>query len=122
MKLIKLVTLSTVIIFEYLITNVQENAYINILTQNGGIVNFGGTVFVEVTVGNSGPIDVIQAGKIRVQVSVPGSITSIPGTGHILPPGWTILSNSGTSIQICNSTDAIPVYDERTILINVQGD
>ena len=99
----------------------QANGYLNILTQNAGIVNAGSTVFIEVTVGNSGPVDDIPAGKLRIQVSVPGNICTIAATGHVLPNGWTILSNSGTSIQICNSSDLLSLFDERTILISVQG-
>ncbi len=122
MKLIKLIILLLVGSFTVSTATGQANAYINILSQNGGVVTIGGNVFIEVTVGNSGPIDDIPAGKIIAQVSVPGAIVSIPTTGHVLPSGWTIISNSGTSIQVCNSGDIIPVFDERTILINLRGD
>jgi hypothetical protein len=38
-----------------------------------------------------------------------------------LPTGWTILSNNGSQIRICNSADAIPVSTSRIIVLKAQG-
>ncbi len=122
MKLIKLFAVFITSLVMISDAAAQADPYINILSGNGGQVNLGGNTFIEVTVGNAGPVDDIPAGKIIAQISVPGALVSIPTTGHILPSGWTIVSNSGTSIQICNSGDLIPLFEERTILINVRGD
>ncbi|CAN5871877.1 hypothetical protein BH11BAC4_BH11BAC4_04600 [soil metagenome] len=121
MKLIKLIAL--LFIGSLIVTNVaaQANAYVNILTQNSGLVNLGATVFIEVTVGNTGPVSPIGANKVRAQLSVPAAIAGIPLTGHILPAGWTITVNTGSAITVCNGSDIIAAGTARTILINVQG-
>lgn len=100
----------------------QANASINILTQNSGLVSLGGTVFLEVTLNNTGPTSSIGLYKVKTQISVPSAIASIPTTGHQLPPGWTITSNIGTAINLSNGTDIIPVNESRTILIAMHGD
>lgn len=99
----------------------QANASINVLTQNSGLVNLGGTVFLQVTLNNTGPTSSIGVYKVKTQISVPSAIASIPATGHQLPTGWTITSNSGSAINLSNGTDVIAVNDSRTILIAMQG-
>ncbi len=101
----------------------QANASINVLTQNSGNVNIGGTVNIQVTVGNTGPTSSIGIYKIRTQVSVPSAIAGIlPNAQQTgLPAGWTITSNNGSTINLSNGTDIIPVGVQRTILIAVQG-
>ncbi len=105
------------------LTNPLANASLNILTQNSGQVIQGGTVDIEVTVGNTGPTGAIGAYKVRAQISVPIAIANIlPNAQQTgLPSGWTITVNNGGAITICNGTDVIPVGASRTILIKVQG-
>ncbi len=121
MKIFKLILLFIVGSFTALNAASQANAYVNILTQNSGLVNLGGTVFIEVTIGNTGPVSSIGVNKVRAQISVPSAIASIPATGHVLPPGWTITVNTGSAITVCNGSDVIAVGTARTILISVQG-
>ena len=120
MKLFKLALLvfATAFIFKQAIS---QNALINVLTQNTGVVHIGGTVFFEVTVNNTDPTNFIGVYKIKVQVSVPSIIVSIASTGHILPTGWTITSNDGFVINLSNGKDMIAANDARTILIAVKG-
>jgi large repetitive protein len=121
MKIFKLLLLLISTAFAVSNASAQANAYINILTQNSGQVNLGGTAFIEVTVGNTGPVSSIGVNKVRAQVSVPSAIVSIPTTGHVLPAGWTVTVNTGSAITVCNGSDVIAVGTARTILINVQG-
>ena len=82
----------------------QANASINLLTLNSGQVNQGGVVDVQVTVGNTGPVSSIGVNKVRAQISIPIAIASaLPNAGQTgLPAGWTILSNTGGVITVCN--------------------
>ena len=108
-------------LFSINIAAAQSNASINILTQNSGQVAMGGTVFLQVDVGNTGPTSSIGVYKIKTQISVPTGIASVAATGHQLPAGWTITSQSAGVINLSNGTDIIPVNAVRTILINIQG-
>ncbi len=99
----------------------SQNVSINILTQNSGLVNVNGTVFLEVTICNTSSSVSVPSYKLRPQISVPASIVSIPTTGHTLPPNWTITFNSGFVIRLSNGTDQVPPGECRTILIAMQG-
>jgi len=121
MKLTKLILLFLSGVFFATNASAQANASLNILTQNTGLVNIGGTVFVQVSVGNTGPSSNINPYKVKTQISVPNTIVRIPVTGHQLPAGWTIINNNGSTINLSNGTDAIPVNDVRTLLIAVEG-
>jgi hypothetical protein len=121
MKLFKITMLLLVGAFACFSAAGQANASINILTQNSGQVYPGATVFVQVDIGNTGPGSVIGANKVRARISVPSAIVSIPTSGHVLPAGWTITTNTGDVITICNGSDIIGVNEVRTLLIAVQG-
>ena len=100
----------------------QANPFINVLPSNSGIVPVGGTIDIIVTIGNSGPISTIPQAKLRPIIQVPTSVTFLPNAQQTgLPAGWTILSNSGTQLRVCNSTDPIPVSTSRTIILKAQG-
>ncbi len=99
----------------------SQNALINILTRKSGIVHTGETLFLEVTINNTDPVSHIGVYKIKAQISVPGAIANIPDTGHVLPTGWTILSNNGSTINLSNGKDMIASNDARTLLIAVRG-
>lgn len=121
MKLTKLILLFLSGVFFAANAAAQANASLNILTQNTGLVNVGGTVFLQVSVGNTGPSSNINPYKVKTQISVPNTIVRIPATGHQLPAGWTIINNNGSTINLSNGTDVITVNDVRTILIAVEG-
>src|SRR5262245_15777412 len=101
----------------------QATASVNILTQNSGQVPDGNTVYIQVTVGSTGPTTNIGVNKVRAAISIPAAIAApvISASQDGLPPGWTILSNSGGVITICNGSDVIPVGEARQIYIKVQG-
>ncbi len=123
MKLLKLLMLSLVGAFWLSSATGQANANINVLTLNSGQVAQGGVVDVQVTVGNTGPASQIGVNKVRAQISIPIAIaTALPNAQQTgLPPGWTILSNTGGVIQVCNGSDIIPVGQQRQVFIKVQG-
>ena len=98
-----------------------QNVLLNILTQNSGIVNKNGTVFLEVSVCNTSATTAVPEYKLRPQLSFPAELVSLPDTGHILPPGWTITSNTGAVIRLSNGDDQIPPTGCRTILILMKG-
>lgn len=100
----------------------QANPFINVLPDNSGIVYNGGTLDILVTIGNTGPTSAIPQAKLRPIIQVPTSVTFLPNAQQTgLPAGWTILSNTGAQLRLCNSTDAIPVNTSRIIILKVQG-
>lgn len=100
----------------------QANPYINVLPDNSGIVAVGCPLDIIVTVGNTGPNSTIAQGRIRPNITVPASVSFLPTAQQTgLPAGWTIVTNTGSQLRVCNSTDAIPVNGVRTIILKVQG-
>ena len=100
----------------------QANPFINVLPSNSGIVAVGATIDIVVTIGNTGPISTIPQAKLRPIIQVPTSVTFLPNAQQTgLPTGWTILSNSGSQLRLCNSSDPIPVNTSRIIILKVQG-
>jgi hypothetical protein len=103
-------------------TAFSQNVQLNVLTKNMGIVNINEIVFLEVTVCNTDSRHTaVPAFKLRPQLSFPSELVSIPDTGHILPAGWAIISNSGGVIRLSNGTDQVPASECRTILIAMKG-
>ena len=99
----------------------SQNVLMNILTQQSGVVKKGQTVLVEISICNTDAIDSVLAFKLKPQISFPSSISTISKTGHTLPPGWTIISNDGSTIKLSNGQDIIPAHACRTILISMEG-
>ena len=100
----------------------QANPFINVLPSNSGIVIIGGTIDIVVTIGNTGPVSTVAQAKLRPIIQIPTSVTFLSNalqTG--LPAGWSILTNTGSQLRLCNSTDAIPVNTSRTIILKAQG-
>ena len=121
MKLFKIMMLFLAAAFSISSAVGQANASLNLLTLNSGQVVIGQTVFVQVDVGNTGPTSSIGIYKIKAQISIPTTIASVAATGHVLPSGWTITSQSAGVINLSNGTDIIPVNAVRSILIAVVG-
>jgi hypothetical protein len=121
MKFYKYIFLSLVITLKFI--NAQsQNVSMNVLTQNGGIVRKGKNVFFEVTINNTSSSSNVGIYKLKAQISVPDSIVSIQQTGHNLPTGWEIISNTQNTITISNGKDLIAPNDSRTLLISIRGD
>ncbi|MBL7753421.1 MAG: T9SS type A sorting domain-containing protein [Chitinophagaceae bacterium] len=100
----------------------QANPFINVLPSNSGVVPTGGIIDIIVTIGNTGPVSTVPQAKLRPIIQVPPSVTFLPNAQQTgLPVGWTILSNTGSQLRVCNSTDPIPVNTSRTITLKVQG-
>ncbi len=99
----------------------QANPYISVLPSNSGIVAVGATNDLLITVGNtlSGSIPV---SKLRPVITLPASVAFLPDAQQTgLPVGWTILSNIGSQLRLCNSGDVIPGFTARDIILKVQG-
>jgi Secretion system C-terminal sorting domain len=100
----------------------QANPFINVLPENSGVVAVGCPVDIIVTIGNAGPNSAVPQAKLRPIIQVPPSVTFLPTAQQVgLPTGWTILSNTGSQIRLCNSTDAIPISTSRIIILKVKG-
>lgn len=123
MKQLNLIMLFSIgILFTTATSFGQANPFINVLPSNSGIVTLGDVIDIEVTIGNTGPVSVVPQAKLRPIVQVPASVTFLPNAQQTgLPAGWTILTNTGSQLRICNTTDPIPVNTTRTILLKVQG-
>jgi hypothetical protein len=98
-----------------------QNVTLNILTQNSGIVKKGEKLFLDVSVTNTNSKDFIGIYKLKVQISVPIEIITIDTAGHILPTGWKILNNNGSTISISNGMNMISATDNRTLSISLKA-
>jgi hypothetical protein len=122
MKFFKQVVFTIATTFTALNVFGQSNPFINVLPDNSGIVAVGATIDIIVTIGNTGPISAVPQAKLRPIIQVPTSVTFLPTAQQTgLPAGWTILSNTGAQLRLCNSTDPIPVSTSRIIILKVQG-
>lgn len=120
MKHIKLIF--TIIFLVFTGKNViAQNVMINILSQNAGIVKKGKKLFVEVSIVNANSQDFVNIYKLKATITVPKEIVSIDSIGTILPTGWKVLSNDGTSIVLSNGMDMIAAKDDRKILIPLKA-
>jgi hypothetical protein len=98
-----------------------QNIALNILTQNSGIGKKNEIVFLEISISNTSATKAVTVYKLRPQISFPTALVSIPDTGHILPKGWTIISNKKGVLWLSNGLDNIAENDTRTILIAMKG-
>jgi hypothetical protein len=100
---------------------ISQNVSVNVITQNAGMVKKEGTVFFEVTINNTSAVQIVDAYKIKTQVSIADSSLEIQAGGHSLPTGWNILSNDGKTISLSNGKDLIAANDARSLLIAIKG-
>ena len=122
MKIIK-IFLFFFLAFFFIKTNgfSQANPSIAVLPLNAGLVSLGGTLELQITVGNTGVAN-IPAFKLRPAITVPSIVTILPDIQQTgLPAGWSIVTNTGSQIRICNGADVIGGSSSRTIFIKVQG-
>jgi hypothetical protein len=122
MKFFKIILFTLATSFITLNVFAQANPFINVLPSNSGLVSVGATIDIIVTIGNTGPISTIAQAKLRPIIQVPTSVTFLPNAQQVgLPVGWSIVSNTGSQLRLCNSSDPIPVSTIRTIILKVQG-
>jgi large repetitive protein len=97
------------------------NPTIAVLPANSGVLTVGSTLDLQITVGATGTGTVAVA-KLRPVITVPAEVTFLANASQTgLPAGWTILSNSGSQLRVCNTTDPIVGNTSRTIILKVQG-
>jgi hypothetical protein len=97
------------------------NPGIAVLPGNSGVVAVGASLDLQITINVSGTGTVAVA-KLRPVVTVPASVIFLAdGLQTGLPLGWTIISNTGSQLRICNTTDPIAGGTTRNIILKVQG-
>ncbi len=92
---------------------------IAVAPSNAGVVAVGGLVDITVTVGNA-LSGTIAAGRMRPVIQVPTSVT-FPASQPGLPTGWTIVTNTGNQIRLCNSSASLAGFASINIILKVQG-
>jgi Secretion system C-terminal sorting domain len=105
--------------------NVHAQANVNpniaVLPANSGVVPVGATLDLEITVGATGS-GTAAISKLRPNITVPASVTFLVNAQQTgLPSGWTILTNTGSQLRVCNSADPLAGGTSRTIILKVQG-
>jgi SprB repeat len=124
MKIIKLLMLFCIGAFFIASTALGQanvNPNIAVLPANSGVVSVGANLDLQITVGATGTGTAAQA-KLRPVVTLPASVTFLPDAQQTgLPSGWTILSNTGSQLRVCNTTDPVAGGTSRTIILKVVG-
>ena len=100
---------------------VGQNVLMNILTKNSGRIKKNKITFLEVTICNTSASVSVPTYKLKPQFNFPSELVTISASGHVLPSGWTILSNTGSTITLSNAIDEIGANVCRTILISIKG-
>lgn len=99
----------------------QANPYVAVLPDNSGLVGLGATLNLQITIGNTSSAS-IAAFKLRPVFTLPAIANFLPDAQQTgLPVGWSIVSNIGSQIRICNGTDVIAGSTSRTIILKIQG-
>jgi hypothetical protein len=121
MKLLKFLIL--LFLGSFTIKNsMAQDIALNIATPNSGNVNVGATILLQVDVSNVDASVTLPANRARVQITVPsGGVCTIAATGHTLAPGWTIETQTSTSIRIRSTTSAIAPSTTQTSYIAITG-
>jgi len=99
----------------------QSNASMAVLPSNSGIVAVGETNDFLMFVGNTGMVS-IAVSKLRPICTVPPTVVFLPNDQQTdIPAGWTILSNTGTQLRVCNSSFVVPGQSVSNIILKVRG-
>ena len=121
MKKIKLAFLTLIVVFSTTSIFGQANPTIAVAPSDAGIVSVGAVNTLTITVGNTG-VAGIAVSKLRPIITIPPSVSFQASTAQIgLPTGWTILTNTGQQLRLCNSADIIAASESRTITLTVVG-
>jgi len=99
----------------------QSNASMAVLPSNSGIVAVGETNDLQMYVGNTGMVS-IAVSKLRPICTIPPTVVFLPDAQQTgIPAGWTILSNTGTQLRVCNTSFVVPGQSVSNIILKVQG-
>ncbi len=121
MKIFKLIILFLASNYIFSTAFAQANPTIALAPSNAGIVFVGVTIDITVTIGNTGTAS-IPIAKLRPIITVPPSVIFLPNAEQLsLPTGWTILTNTGTQLRICNTADVIAGSETRSIVLKIRG-
>ena len=122
MKIFKLITIFCIgaVFFASSVFG-QANPSIAVAPSNSGQVALGATNDLTIAVGNTGA-GTIAVSKLRPIVTIPASVTFLADAFQTgLPAGWSILSNTGSQLRLCNSGFVVPGASSTNIILKVQG-
>lgn len=119
MKHFKIIILFFAIAFSFLGAGAQDIS-LNVQTAGVGTVPIGGNVLVEMQINNLDASVDLATYRIRPRLTVPASVT-IAASGHILPTGFTIISQTSQIITLSNGTNGLPANSSVSAFINVVG-
>lgn len=101
-----------------------QNVSVNMLVLNSGAIPLGASGTLKATInatpGTAGQTTAVPMGKINLSVTVPPSVL-ISATQNNIPAGWTVRSNNGILITLCNSATTVAVNTAVDLLIDIQG-
>jgi len=118
MKLIKLFILFVAATF--IIKGVSaQDCSINLLLPNSGIATVGGTTQLQVDISNTDFTVTAPQNKLRPQITVAPNLTI--NTIQSLPTGWTITSNTGSTIRVTNTTASLAPNTTVSVFITLTG-
>lgn len=100
---------------------ISQNVTLNVVTQSSGVVKKGELIFFEIYINNTSATKAVSEYKLRPQISFPSALVTVQETGHLLPKGWTIISNTKGVVILSNGTDNINQNDNRKILISLKA-
>ena len=122
MKNFKLIPLSIIVILFFTNVNAQDaDPSLSVQTSNAGVVEVGAINEITLTIANSKSGN-IPVGRMRPFVAVPPSVVFLADalqTG--LPAGFTIVSNSGSILRVCNSSVNLPGFGIFSIILKIRG-
>jgi hypothetical protein len=116
------VLISCLLVLLFADQSMAQDISINAASYENGVLDGtwtagASTTQIRVTIYNNGSVD-LPMYKIRPLISVGSGITFNASQPN-LPAGWSILTNTGTTIRFSNGTDMIPVFESRDFYINV---
>jgi hypothetical protein len=99
----------------------DANASISVLTLNGGTVAVNDVVDIQIDINNT-KAGTIAVSKVRPNTTVPSSVTFLATADQTgLPTGWTIVSNTGSQLRVCNTGATIAGNSSTRIILKVRG-
>lgn len=119
---ILLLPFSLLISFFAINNSMAQDIALNIATPNSGNVNVGAVILLQADVSNVDGSVTLPANRARVQITVPsGGICTIAASGHVLASGWTIETQTATSIRIRSTSSTIAPGTTQTSYIAIQS-
>lgn len=114
----------TILLFLFASANVklmaQADPNINVSPGNSGVVAVGSVIDLLIEIGNTG-VSSIAVSKLRPVIDIPSNIVFLQTADQTLPSGWSIISNDGQQIRVCNTSTVVPGEDVVNVILKVRG-